>query len=91
MIIRRHRRFTIKMGEYEMYAFGADVELSHHDLGHSDTDVVKMSSAQRKALGEALTEAVLVALDEQLIEEVQESAELTEHKRSFILRAITKP
>ena len=74
-----------------MYSFGADIELSHHDLGHSDTDVISMSPKQRAALAEALTEAVLVALDEQLIGEVQEAAELTDHKRSFILRAITKP
>lgn len=91
MIIRRHRRFTIKMGDFEMYAFGADIELSNYDLGIPDEDVLKMTPKQRAALRAKLTDAVLEALDEQLIEEVQEAAELTDHHRSFILRAIAKP
>lgn len=89
MIIRRHRRFTIKMAEYEMYAFGADVEMSHEDLGHSDNDVIMMTPEQHTDLRKRLTEAVLDELDEQLIDEVREASELTAYKRSFILKAIT--
>lgn len=88
MIIRRHRRFTIKMAEYEMYSFGADVEMSHEDLGITTAEVVVMTPVELTALRARLTEAVLGELDEQLIGEVQEVAELTEHKRSFLLKAI---
>lgn len=90
MILRRARHFTVKMGgvgEYEMYRFGAEVELSHQDLGITDADVVVMTSVELSALRERLTEAVLAELDEQLVGEIQEAAELTEHNRSFILKA----
>ena len=89
MIIRRHRRFTVKMGDYEMYSFGADIEMGHEDLGITNDRVSTMTSSEHAAMVKRLTEAVLGALEEQLIGEVQEAAELTEHKRSFILRAIT--
>lgn len=89
MIIRRHRRFGIKMADYETYSFGADVEMSHEDLGHSDNDVIMMTPKEHAALRKRLTEAVLEELDEQLIDEVREASELTAHKRSFILKAIT--
>lgn len=88
MIIRRARRFTVKMGDYEVYSFGAEVEMANYDLGIPDEEVVQMTPAQRKRLRQKITDAVLAELDEQLIGEVQEAAELTEHKRSFILRAI---
>jgi hypothetical protein len=89
VIIRRFRRFGIKMAEYETYSFGADVEMSHEDLGISTEEVNTMSREEHKALRLRLTEAVLVELDEQLIDEVREASELTAHKRSFILRTIT--
>lgn len=89
MILRRHRRFTVNMGDYESYSFGADVELSNQDLGITDEQVLEMSPAEHTALRERLTEAVLAELDEQLIGEVQEAAELTDHQRSFILRSFT--
>ena len=91
MIIRRARHFTVKMGgpsDYEMYKFGAEVELSHEDLGIPTSEVLEMSPSGLAALRERLTEAVLAELDEQLIGEVQEAAELTEHRRSFLLRTI---
>lgn len=88
MIIRRHRRFTVNMGDYETYSFGADVEMSHEDLGLSDNDVIMMTPAEHTALRARLTEAVLGELDEQLIGEVQEASELTAHKRSFLRRVI---
>lgn len=91
MIIRRARHFTVKMGgvgEYEMYRFGADVEMSHEDLGIATSEVVKMTTVELAALRERITEAVLAELDEQLIGELQETAELTENKKSFILKAI---
>ena len=90
MILRRHRRFTVRMAEYESYSFGADVELSHTDLGITDEQVLEMTSAQRTKLREQLTEAVLAELDEQLLGEVQESAELTEHRRSFIFHCCSR-
>jgi len=89
VIIRRHRRFSIKMADYETYSFGADVEMSHHDLGISDDAVMKMTPAEHKALRLKLTDAVLDELDEQLLEEVREASELTAHKRSFLRRIIT--
>jgi hypothetical protein len=74
-----------------MYSFGADVELGHEDLGISTAEVVQMTTVELTALRERLTEAVLDALDEQLIGEVQEAAELTEYQRSFIVRNIRQP
>jgi len=71
-----------------MYSFAAEVELSNYDLGITEEEVVQMTPAERKRLRQKLTDAVLSELDEQLIGEVQEAAELTEHKRSFILRAL---
>lgn len=72
-----------------MYAFGADVEMSHEDLGITSEEVRTMTSQEHKALRERLTEAVLDELDEQLIEEVREASELTAYKRSFLRRIIT--
>ena len=87
MILRRSRRLTIKMAEYETYSFGADVEMSHADLGITDAVLTKMTPKEHAALRQQLTEAVLAELDEQLVGEIQEAAELTEHNRSFILKA----
>lgn len=88
MIIRRARRFSIKMQEYENYSFGAEVEMSHKDLGITDDEVIGMTPVELSALRARITEAVLEELDEQLIGEVQEVAELTDNRRSFLLKAI---
>lgn len=81
MIIRRSRRFTVNMGNYESYTFGAEVEMEHHDLGISDA---KLLTIDREALKAKLTKAVLDELEAQLLEEVSEAQQLSKEKRSFI-------
>jgi len=88
MIIRRSRRFSIQMQQYENYSFGAEVEMGNKDLGISDEAVLVMTPVELSALRARITEAVLEELDEQLIGEIEEVADLTDNRRSFLLKAI---
>lgn len=89
MNINRTRQFRVDMGDYESYQFGASVTLGHGDLGYTDEDLVEMSDDERKELQKELTRKILKVLDEQLIQEIKDSAELTENKKSFLLRSFT--
>jgi len=87
MIIRRSRRYTVKMADFETYSFGADVEMSHHDMGLSDDDVTKLSDEDYEATKKDLTEHVLGELNNQLHDEIYDAAELTTNQKSFLLKA----
>lgn len=87
MILRRSRRFTVQMAEYETYSFGADVEMSHKDLGVSDEELATMSVSDYTALRDNLTTAVLEELFVQLDEDIERTAHQTENRHSFIRRA----
>ncbi len=88
MKIRRSRRFTVKMAEYETYAFGGDVEMDHHDLGYADEDLVSMEPEEYGRLRDELTAAVLEELHEQLIGEIHSTAHITAHQKSFLLKVL---
>lgn len=87
MLIRRHRRYTVTMAPYETYSFGADVEMSHHDLGVTDAALKTMDDDGHKELVANLTNAVLNELGEQLSAEISDAIQLTENQKSFLLRA----
>ena len=87
MNIRRHRRYTVQMAPYETYSFGADVEMSHHDLGVPDAELAGLDEAGHRELVESLTAAVLNELGGQLHDEIADAAELTQNQKSFLLRA----
>lgn len=75
------------MAPYETYSFGADVEMSHHDLGVGDDELTGLDEAGHKELVESLTAAVLNELGSQLHDEITDAAELTQNQKSFLLRA----
>jgi hypothetical protein len=87
MIIRRERRYTVNMAQYESYNFGAAVELSHHDLGISDAALVKTTLEQRKDIAKKLTAKVLAELATQLSQEIEDACELTSNQKSFLRKA----
>jgi hypothetical protein len=87
VIIRRHRRYTVQMAPYETYSFGADVEMSHHDLGVSDAALAKATPEQRKTIAKDLTENVLDELGNQLNAEIDDACELTTNQKSFLRKA----
>lgn len=87
MIIRRSKKFVIQMREYETFAFGADVEMSHHDLGFTDEQVATMSESDYAALRERIIAAVQEELFEQLHEDLDRTAALVENRKSFVRRA----
>lgn len=93
MIIRRSRRYTVSMGNYESYSFGADVEMSHHDLGISDNQLKTMPPEAHVELRNNLTENVLAELSDQLHAEIQDAIALTDNQKSYLLQAfgIKKP
>lgn len=87
MIVRRHRRYTVKMQDYETYSFGADVEMSHHDIGTTDAELVNLTEEEFADLVESLTAAVLNELSAQLHDEITDATELTKNQKSFLLKA----
>lgn len=91
MILRRSRRFTVNMGNYESYSFGCDVEMSHHDLNTDDSDLVGMTEEERSDLWGRLEAAVLERMNEQVTEEIRDSVELTQNQKTFLLRDFGAP
>lgn len=87
MIIRRSRRYTINMGDYESYSFGADVEMSNRDMGISDDEIEKLSDDEFQEIKDNLTANVLEELNRQLADEINDSATLTKNKKSYLLKA----
>lgn len=87
MNIRRSRRYTVKMADYETYAFGADVEMSTNDIGVSDADMLSMSDEEFQSTKVNLTELVLEELNNQLHEEIQDAITLTNNQKSYLLKA----
>lgn len=87
MIISRRRDLKVSMGNYESYAFGASVTLSHTDLGYSDEEVQQYL----EAVPVELTEMCERLLTDLLKQEVRDAQDLTEEKRSFILAALDEP
>jgi len=71
----------------ESYRFGADVEMSHHDLGVSDAALAKATMEQRKSLQAKLTAKILTELQEQLEQEIEDACELTKNQKSFLRKA----
>lgn len=86
MILRRSRRFTVNMGNYESYSFGCDVEMGHRDLNIDDIDLVGMTKEDRDDLWSRLEAAVLERMNEQVTEEIRDSVELTQNQKTFLLR-----
>lgn len=86
MQLTRERRFTIQMQQFETYQFGATVTMDHHDIGYSDENLAECDMDELGTVRAELTEAVLKELDEQLLQEVKDSAEITKNRKSYILR-----
>jgi hypothetical protein len=76
------------MTQYENYTFGASVTMSHGDVGLTDEDARRRCASDdgRRALTDRITDEVMSALNELLIEEVSDAARLTDVDKSFILR-----
>lgn len=89
MIIRRARRYTVNMGDFESYSFGADIEMSHRDLGVSDAALIKLSAEKRTELTSKLTTSVLKELSEQLDVEIEDASKLTKNQKSFLRKAFS--
>jgi len=87
MIIRRSRRYTVSMGNYESYSFGADVEMSHHDIGLSDEALEKQNDEEFNDTANRLTAEILNELNNQLHDEIEDAAELTSNQKSYLLKA----
>ncbi len=88
MKIERERRFTVRMGEYETYVFGAKVEVDHRDLGIGHDALAELDADDHSEMIEQLFVLCEQTLVEALVADVEEAATLTEDKRSFILRAL---
>lgn len=91
VILRRSRRFTVNFGNYESYAFGADVELSHHDLGYTDELITSATQAERDSIWRAMEADVLDRMTEQVTEEIRDSVEITSNQKTFLLRDFGAP
>lgn len=84
MRLSRNRFFKVNMGNYESYSFGATVEATHHDVGLSDEEAY---ADPDKAM-QVITDWVMTQLNNQLVEEIQETTEVTEEQRSYLLRLL---
>lgn len=85
MKITRERRLTVNLGNYESYAFGAHVEMSHHDLGFSDDDVRQMDGDAYATMEGSLVESVTATLNSLLLEDITDAQSLTAEKKSVVL------
>lgn len=92
--LTRKRELTVSMGPYETYKFGAEVSATHHDIGYSDETLLSQVEANRRDLPNALDphdqlhKFVDEQLDKALVQEVEDAADLTADKKSFLLRAL---
>lgn len=88
MIISRDRKFTVRMGDFESYVFGAMVTVGPADLGLTEDDIRRMTPEERRAVNERLFELAEESLVDALVDEVREASTLTDNRRSFLLRAL---
>ena len=83
MRISRTRHLKVNMGTYESYEFGATVTLDWDDIDLADREeLADAPLAERTAL---LTGYVVQTLDAQLVQEIEDSVELTDEEKSFVL------
>lgn len=87
MIFSRSRDLTVRMGEFETFKFGGFVSLSHHDYGLSDEELAALSDQARTELSQRIRNDVVEMLAAELIDDIKDAAELTEDRKSFILRS----
>lgn len=92
MRITRKRELTVSMGPYETYKFGAEVSVTHHDLGITDealaADVAANRGKDATPRHDLLQKLASDELDKALIQEIEDAADLTADKKSFLLRAL---
>ena len=86
--LTRSRELTVRMGDYESYKFSATVVATHHDLGYTDEEWVDMKEVPRNHAEKALQYLVAEQLDVALEQDIEDAAELTGDRKSFIRRAI---
>lgn len=86
MRLTRSRKLIVSMGPYEQYHFGAEVSATHHDLGFTDEEMTRHSNLH--GLTEELQKLVDEQLDKALVQELEDAADLTADKKSFLLRAL---
>lgn len=91
MKLGRSRRLTVNFGDYEGYQFGADVGLTHHDIGYSDEEWTALTDEERTAATERLRKLVLDELHTQLHDEIEDSAMLTRQRKSFVHKLVESP
>lgn len=77
MRITQNKKFTVNLGEYESYSFGAEVSV--------DTEEYPDSTPEQ------LSDLCGRLLEDQLVESVQEASELTRNKKSIFYGATTVP
>ena len=82
MNITRSRRLTVNMGDYENYQFGAEVTVSHNDLGLDD-EAARVAAGQ---LAPRLKELADAVLDDLLEQDIEDAAELTNNRKTFLLK-----
>lgn len=86
MRIVRARHFTCNLGQFESYRFGAEIEITHRDLGYSDDHTVLAED-----LAVEMTEVCLKILNDQLTQELEDAREITTEQKSFLLASFTTP
>ena len=87
MNISKSRRLKFNLGNYESGEVSAQATLTHDDLGFTQEEVMDDLNGVVKAI-HAKLEAIL---DQLMIEDIRSTAELTEEKRSVLLRFFNPP
>lgn len=85
MNISKSRRIKFNLGHYESYEVSAQATLTHDDLGYSQDEVIDSMDIVVKAMYDKAEEI----LDVLLVDDIRSATDLTEEKRSILLRAFT--
>lgn len=84
MIIRKERKFIVRMAEYETYTFGADVTVGPEDLGYTPEAVAQLTDDEHEELLNAQVDLLETTLMELVRRDIEESASLTPSRKSYI-------
>lgn len=74
------KRLTVHMHEYETLTWEAQVSVTHTDLGYTADQPIKDTDAMEQAV----VDRALAVLDDLLRPDVEQAAELSRDRKSFI-------
>ncbi len=91
MHLTRSKKLTVRMGDFESFAFEATVGVSHYDLGYSDDQWSALPIDRRTSEQERLSDLVAATLDTELQADIDDAVELGQDRNSFLQRAFARP